>query len=126
MADEVTTDIIVDGSKNTVIKLTNVSDGTGEAAVVKVDVSALEGAPSSVKIMKVIYSCSDMSVNLLWDATANVLALTLPQGSDTLDFSEGGAILNNAGAGVTGDILLTTVGAAAGDTYSIMLYLKKS
>ena len=41
MADAVATQIIIDGDRNVVQKFTNVSDGTGESAVVKVDVSAL-------------------------------------------------------------------------------------
>ena len=41
MADAVTSQTIVDGERNCVMKFTNVSDGTGESAVKKVDVSAL-------------------------------------------------------------------------------------
>ena len=39
MADAVTTQTIIDGERNCVMKFTNVSDGTGESAVAKVDVS---------------------------------------------------------------------------------------
>ena len=53
MADAVTSQTLADGPRNVVMKFTNVSDGTGEAAVTKVDVSALAGAPSTVKIMKI-------------------------------------------------------------------------
>ena len=43
MADAVTSQIINDnkGAKSILVKLTNISDGTGESAVTKVDVSAL-------------------------------------------------------------------------------------
>jgi len=41
MADAVTSQTIIDGSSKAVLKFTNVSDGTGESAVTKVDVSAL-------------------------------------------------------------------------------------
>ena len=41
MADAVTSQTIIDGSKTAVLKFTNISDGTGESDVVKVDVSAL-------------------------------------------------------------------------------------
>ncbi len=41
MADAVATQTIQDGQKMVVQKFTNVSDGSGESAVVKVDVSAL-------------------------------------------------------------------------------------
>ena len=43
MADAVTSQIIGDnvGAKSILVKLTNISDGSGESAVAKVDVSAL-------------------------------------------------------------------------------------
>ena len=42
MADTVTTQTLADGPKTAVLKLTNISDGSGESAVTKVDVSALQ------------------------------------------------------------------------------------
>ena len=44
MADAVTSQTLADGDKIAVIKLTNISDGTGESSVAKVDVSALTSA----------------------------------------------------------------------------------
>jgi hypothetical protein len=41
MADAVTSQTIQDGEKRAILKFTNASDGTGESAVKKVDVSAL-------------------------------------------------------------------------------------
>ena len=41
MADAVTSQTLVDNDKTLVMKFTNISDGTGESAVKKVDVSAL-------------------------------------------------------------------------------------
>ena len=41
MADAVTSQTIIDTDKRAVIKLTNISDGTGESSVKKVDVSTL-------------------------------------------------------------------------------------
>ena len=41
MADAVTSTTIVDDNRKAVIQLTNTSDGTGESAVTKIDVSAL-------------------------------------------------------------------------------------
>lgn len=130
MADSVTSQIIVDGDRNAVIAFTNVSDGTGESAVLKVDVSALQ--PNSrygqvctgVTVRRVIYDCFGMSVSLLWDASTDVRFLVLA-GYGTHDFAPFGGIPNNAGAGKTGDILFTTNGATSGDTYSIVLELEK-
>jgi len=43
MADAVTSQVVFDGTRTAVMKFTNISDGTGETAVLKVDVSALSG-----------------------------------------------------------------------------------
>jgi len=127
MADTVTSQTIMDGTKTTVMKFTNVSDGTGETAVVKADASALLNAPTKLKIMRMWAMTNGMAVNVLFDATADVLALTAPADEAIhLDFRSFGGINNNAGSGVTGDIAFTTVGASAGDTYSIVLELSKS
>ena len=47
MADAVTSQTLQDGDKSVVMKFTNISDGTGEAAVKKVDVSALQAQSGS-------------------------------------------------------------------------------
>lgn len=124
MADTVSSQTLIDGPKNCVVKLTNTSDGTGEAAVLKVDVSALSGAPARVRIKRIHYSVAGMVVRLLWDATTDVTIVDL-QGDGRLCAEAFGGLSNNAGAGVTGDILLTTVGHTVGDSYSIILEMVK-
>lgn len=128
MADAVASQTILDGPRKVVMKFTNSSDGTGEAAVLKVDVSALETHAgktcTGVVIDKVIYSTVGMAVTLLWDATADVRILDIAQDmSGELCFSP--ALPNNAGAGKTGDILLTTTGHTAGDAYTVILEMSK-
>lgn len=126
MADAVSTQKLMDGPRNVIMKFTNISDGTGEAAVTKVDVSGLDGAPDEVSIQKIIFSTIGMGVNILFDATADILAKALPpDDSGELCFKKEGGIWNNAGTGKTGDISFTTVGAAAGDEYSVTLVMKK-
>ena len=131
MADTVTTQIIEDGERNAVIKFTNVSDGTGESAVAKVDVSALAAnssgvSCSEVRVMRVSHAVVGMSVQMFFDASSNVLLMELAESSNGhLDFRNIGGIPNNAGSGKTGDILFTTKGHSSGDTYSIVLELVK-
>lgn len=130
MADAVTSQTIFDGERMAVMKFTNISDGTGESAVVKVDVSALASsafgkACDGVTIERVQYSIGGMSVSILWDATADVPALVLASGQSVFDFVKI-QIPNNSGAGKTGDICFTTNGAAAGSTYTIVLEMVKS
>ena len=131
MADAVTSQTIIDGSRNCVMKFTNVSDGSGESAVVKVDVSALSPnaagtSCSEVRVMRITHAIVGMSVQMLLDATANVLLCDLAESSNGhLNFENFGGIPNNAGSGKTGDILFTTLGHSSGDTYSIILEMVK-
>ena len=131
MADAVATTTIIDGPRKAVIYCTDTSDGDGEAAVTKVDVSALSQSPdldtcTGVRLEKVVFSNVGMGVKILWDATADVIALELPADySDTIDFSDISGLPNYAGSGKTGDIQFTTVGATSGDTYSVTLYCIK-
>tara|TARA_R110000737_G_scaffold55515_1_gene78717 strand:- start:22 stop:429 length:408 start_codon:yes stop_codon:yes gene_type:complete len=132
MADAITSTTVQDGPRKAVIYCTNTSDGTGEAAVVKVDISALASlqdgtACTGVRIQKVAFSTVGMSVKLLWDASVDVIAVDLPADySDTLDYSDISGLPNVAAAGgKTGDIKLTTVGHSSGDTYSIVLHCLK-
>lgn len=125
MPDAVATQTLIDGDRNLVLKLTNVSDGTGEAAVPKVAIASYPGVTDFV-IERIHYATQGMAVRLLWDATTDVLAWTIPESdSGTFDFTGFGGIKNDAGAGKTGSLLLTTVGHASGDTYSLILELKK-
>ena len=132
MADVVTSQTIQDGSRKAVLKFTNASDGTGESAVTKVDVSALSSnaageSCSSVQINKIWWQCTGMSVKIEFDATTNVLAIGLSEDSNGYhDYSDFSGIPNNAGSGKSGDLAFTTVGHSSGDTYMIILELIKA
>ena len=127
MADAVTSQTILDGERLFIAKFTNISDGTGESAVTKIDVSSLSAngsglACNGVKINKIFAMTEGMSVDILWDATVDALCVTIPQNQMyKMDYSCFGGISNNAGAGVTGDVQFTTVGAASGDRYTVVL-----
>ena len=127
MADAVTSQTIQDGDRLFIGKFTNISDGTGETAVVKIDVSTLRAnaagnACNGVKINKIWGSAHGINVRILFDATTDTFAWLVPQNANYLmDFSTFGGLPSNAGAGVNGDILFTTHDASAGDTYSIVL-----
>jgi hypothetical protein len=127
MADAVTSQIILDGERLFIGKFTNISDSTGESAVVKIDVSALAASASGnacngVKINKIWAQTIGMSVDILWDATTDLICETIPENQFYLmDYSSFGGLPNNAGTGKTGDVLFSTVGAAAGDRYTIII-----
>ena len=131
MADAVTSQTIIDGERNCIMKFTNVSDGTGESAVAKVDVSALASnsagtACSEVRVLRISHAIVGMSVQLFLNATSNVLLMELAESSNGhMDFTDFGGLPNNAGSGKNGDILFTTKGHSSGDTYSITLEMVK-
>ena len=127
MADAVSSQTILDGERLFIGKFTNISDGTGETGVIKIDVSTLSPnafgyACNGVKINKIWATTHGMEVRILFDATTDTFAWMIPQNTNYLmDFSTFGGIPSNAGAGVTGDILFTTADASAGDMYTIVL-----
>ena len=138
MADAVTSQTLSDGGTTAVMKFTNISDGSGESSVKKVDVSALTAHPTTgsactrVHITQVWYAISGMRIDLEWDATTNVKALILGGGVALeptvghFDFRSFGGLKNTDASGVTGDIDLTTLHHTNNDAYTIILELKKS
>jgi len=133
MADAVTSTTLLDSDRLAIIQLTNTSDGNGESAVTKVDVSALQPnnfgkACTGVRLAKICYSTFGMSAKLLWVATTNTICWDLNENyADSEDFTEFGGLVNTAAAGgKTGDIALTTTGHSSGDSYVIVLTLFKN
>ena len=113
---------ILDGPRNVVIKITG---NTTEAALTIVDVSALDPACSRIKIKRMSYDIAGFGLELLWGATAakNIMYLSSGPGQE-LCFESFGGLINDAGAGVTGDILLTVTGTPG--AYTLILELVKT
>ena len=138
MADAVTSQTLTDGDRTAVMKFTNISDGSGEASVKKVDVDTLTanshtGASCArVHITQVWYAISGMRVDLEWNATSNVKALILGAGvaleptNGHFDFRSFGGLKNTEASGVSGDVALTTLHHTSNDAYTIVLELNKS
>lgn len=132
MADAVASQTLLDGERMAIMKFTNLSDGTGESKVIKVDVSALSSSASGqtcdgVTITKIHASTHGLEVQIYWDATTDVFCWCVPQNSTyAMDFEKFGGLTNNAGAGKTGDVLFSTADASAGDFYTIVLEMVKS
>lgn len=132
MADNTNTKVLIYTGRRLVMQFTNVSDGTGESLVTKVDISDYEHPSIPGKfanrcaINKVIYSTAGMGVTIFFDSTAtDQLALSIPADvSDTLCYTEYGGIKSDPDlVGLTGDIKFSTVGHTSGDTYSIVMEL---
>ena len=137
MADAVTSQTLSDGDRIAVVKLTNISDGSGESSVKKVDVSALAAnsagaTPALATIEQVWYDIGGMRVALEWNATTNVVAAVLGGSaaagnvSGHMDFRSFGGVKNTLASGYDGDIDLTTSGHTNLDHYTIVLELSKN
>lgn len=131
MADAVTSKVVFDGFVRHVVKITNVSDGTGESDVIKVDKSTLTGPqpgvePGALAVDWIEYSIQGFSsVRLEWDHnTDDVLAL-LAAGNGFLDWKSQGRNQDPKTTGGTGDVLVTTAGAVSGATYDITICFRK-
>tara|TARA_Y100001937_G_scaffold123642_1_gene186838 strand:- start:89 stop:481 length:393 start_codon:yes stop_codon:yes gene_type:complete len=127
MADTVTTQTIADTSGvKFVAKLTNLSDGTGETLVKKVDASELTfmTEDGNRTIARVYYSINTSdrksAVELIWDGVTNSTALFL-SGQGFLDFRTDGNSIPNSATTPTGDVLLSTKNFANGDNYTIIV-----
>ena len=127
MDDTVTTQTIADTSGvKFVAKLTNLSDGSGETLVKKIDASELTfmSEDGNRSLARVYYSINTSDrksgVEILWDGATNATALFL-SGQGFMDFrTDGNSIPNNATT-PTGDVLLSTKNFASGDNYTIIV-----
>ena len=127
MADIVTTQTIADTSGvKYVAKLTNVSDGSGESLVNKIDASATtfmteDGNRKIAKIWWSVNTTNNKStVELVWAGATNATALLL-SGQGYWDLrTAGNEIINNATT-PTGDVLLSTRDFVVGDSYTIIV-----
>jgi len=127
MADTVTSQTLTDTSGvKFVVKLTNISDGTGETLVKKVDASELTfmTEDGNRKIAKIWYSVNTSNnksaVELIWDGATNSTAMIL-SGNGYWDLRTSGNEITNNATTPTGDLLLSTKNFANGDNYTLVI-----
>lgn len=137
MSDAAVVNVIGQTAEHYVVHLASVSDGSGEAAVVKVDKSTLVAAdgaePASLDIERIQWNCDGMQARILWDHDTDDLAFVC-SGFGELDFRgrdldlvpKDCRLKDPRSTGGAGDILLTTSGHTSGDTYNITLWLRKA
>jgi len=127
MADIVTTQTLTDTSgQKFVVKMTNLSDGTGENLVKKVDASetTFMTEDGNRKIAKIWYSINTANnksaVELIWDGATDSTAVIL-SGNGHWDLRTSGNEITNNATTPTGDVLLSTKNFAVGDNYTIII-----
>lgn len=143
MADTVDTITLVDDPRQIVVHLVGKSDGTGETNVIKVDKSAIAqttdatGAkiePVALDVDAIRWNIQGYgAIQLSWDHAADRVIAYLAGGGfedfigagDLRERAISPPLKDPATADSTGDILLSSIGAAANGTYDITLWLRK-
>lgn len=130
MANSSNTQIMRDGDRNFVIRLTGEIDLTGTPAdfapTALTSISTMNPPCLALRVDRVKYSLphgSPLDVQLWWQANTPVLFWGMSGGDDN-EFSNFGGLTNNAGTGKTGNILWSTSGATglAGVTGGLLTF----
>ena len=140
MANVIREQKLIDSNKRALVKYVILSDGTQESNTRLLDASSLAFAlnatgvisqtnlksnyRTSIKKIKA-YSKTAGSVRLKWEGDANSEIITFGSASVDFSFENDGAVITNPEANATGDILISTLGLAAGDTLTLFLDLRK-
>ncbi len=124
MANALATQILVDGARNAVVKITGVLDTSDVSMVAVVDPADFVPVPTGFILDKVTYAVEQgLAVRLWWDASTDILIHTFTQ-SEGAKFKKFGGLYNNSGAGKSGKINLDTEGWASMAIYNFTLTLE--
>ena len=128
MAVTATVTKLSEGAKHVYFQFTGVSsDTTDEAAVQKIDISTLTSdgrTPTRLSLIDIHGDSSGFGgIELLWDHTVDVtIGVYSNDVEDSYDRNGG---IHDTGTGGNGDILLTTHGAIADATYTLITKWRK-
>lgn len=123
MANVVGIQTLVDDARNTVVKVDMLLDTSDLGSTTVVDPALLSPAASALRIDKMQFDVEDtLAVNLFWDAASPVSIWRL-DGRGNVEAKEFGGLINNAGAGKTGKITMTTQGFTGGAALSASFVL---
>ena len=121
------------GNRKTVIYYTLLSDGSNQtASAVYTSATACttlgitDTKNSAIVAIHALSNSASAVIHLLWKASSNVLAFTVPRtGAQVdMDFNDIGGLQNTSTTGKTGDILITTTGLASGESITLVLEVK--
>lgn len=132
MANSVTTQLLLDGPRNAIVKYEGVLDTSDVAYMTVVDPALLTGMDNTglqkaytFRILKITHNVEDaLSVNLFWDSATPVRIEELT-GRGSPCYDRFGGLQNNAPAGSSGKISATTEGWSGIKSFSLILELKK-
>ncbi len=116
MAHTITTQVIEQGPKFTVVKYTIKGDAKDASELAKATLFDASAYSDNVadKVFNVEYCLNGFSAELFWKATTDVALISLAKSYPYhMCFIELGGLKNNGGTAVNGDILISTTGLAS-------------
>jgi hypothetical protein len=116
---------LVKGQNKVVINVTGVFSAADETDTVLIDLSALTGpdgtAPTAVRVDEITWTVFDIDyVQLEWDHDTDDVVERL-SGQGYMDFRPAGGKNDPRSTGGTGDLILSTIGGAAGGAFSLLI-----
>jgi hypothetical protein len=131
MANSLTVQTLEEGPRNVRVRVVGVLDTSNLAVQDLLDPANYNQGgtgptPSTFRVDEIEYSVAPaLAVQLVWDATADVVFAALT-GPGEMCFQDEGGLQNNAGAGKTGKIQILTTGWTAGtQVFTLELALVK-
>lgn len=137
MADTVVNVVETNNPRNAIVRVNILSDGVGTIGLKIWDAAAaangyivqgqvlLPGVHTT--LIGLDFDVQDMKFRLDWEATADQLLFVSGASPESFDWKDiGGLRVPAALAGATGSIKLSTIGAAANASLSLILHLRKN
>lgn len=127
MANAVTTQILIDGDRNAVVKIVGLLDTSNLASTAAIDPANFLPVPTDFRVDQIDYSISSqLAVQLLWDATTDDVMVALTGEQKIKAGCDYGGLTNPHSTGWTGKINILTTGWASGtQTFTLIVQLVK-
>lgn len=129
MANTVNINTILDGTRDTIIRVDIVGDGSGEeTGTIIYDASAYDNKTAIKKVYQIQYCLTGFSTTLYWDSTGTppspLIAMLEADHYARQEYNWFGGLSNATVTGSIGDILLTTRGLTATDRGYIIIHVQ--
>lgn len=131
MANSFLKQVIEEGARNLIVKLTGVLDTSDLSVTTAIDhtlynMSGIGPTPTGFRIDHIDFAITDqLEIQLQWHATTNVVILPLA-GRGKQSYHHYGGLQNNSGVGKNGDIDIVTTGWTSGtQVFNIILDMIK-
>lgn len=135
MANLVTTQVLIDGQRNAVVRIDGFIDTIDLVPTVIIDPALLSPVDdrtgqlaTQVRVDRITSAIeAPLALYFSWAATTPVRFISLTNAAEEFDYKSFGGIQNNSGIGKTGQITLATQGWTAGAilSFSVTLELTK-